>query len=967
MENSSGSKDSKDSNSSKDNDGKSGTGISIPKLRRQEIINAFKRAPSSPDQPSLLILDHRSIQVLNYNLNVKNLDKLNIRRPYIQLSGIAKAEPDLNAIYFLTPSETVINDLLAVFTPTSSDPKTRVYRGAYVFFTSALPDRLLKRIIGHRNLKRHLQAMMELNIEFETFDRKVFLTRLANLPLYRMYSPRLSKLKAMVKNRELGFIAKKIANFVELLDVGSFDIRYFEPAKNLVPVCRARRLARYLHEEMVERLGEEAMLGSNRDEGLRTQILIVDRSIDPLAPLLHEFTYQAMVYDLLDINNKDEFIYLNQKGRARKNRIRYYDNMWEKYGQMHIGEMYPLLTNEFNEFLENNKELVEFETGKLNKSLRKLSVIVNNIHELQSKKATFSLHISLLNTCMKTYRELQLKDIARIEQDLVMGRSAKGEKYENYHALADIKQVLLRLKQIKPAKIQLIARTMTELRKIKDVQSPKFIHLIRHVKLYILDLASINQNAFRLLLIYMQVNHVPQDQIVELVFKYGFHIDDLKAFDIEGFIRKLRRNYRRSVMYLPSDSLEKEKDGDSEEATSRELIAELGSIKMLARINGLMSMRNLKFMVRRRYVANMIDEVRKSSSNPSGGANPLTLSNIVDFFSNLGEDSSDALTDENGDKEEVYELSRYTPVLKGVMAKALRGVLDTKLFPVYGHEPNHEETGAEATTAADRHAAESEAYSDRAGGNGGDAIPEGKQRTNTWKAANSVVDGWLTTLKSRGKSPFAANVSNIFSSIKLDRMSMASATEHAQDVQKRLQELTEFPKDKPVLILFIIGGVTLSEVRSAHELRKKYGCEVLLGSTHFLTPNKYLNELAILRDYPIVLDDKEVEMENSCYSLGYIIDEWDDFDPIVPFLPQRSAIAKNDRRATGLPPHGGEGRGAKGQSIAKPAPDKQPGLLKRSDAPTATATVVASGEPAATSEAIRTTRVTRTSSISSLL
>ncbi|KAK9729404.1 syntaxin binding protein 1, variant 3 [Basidiobolus ranarum] len=52
------------------------------------------------------------------------------------------------------------------------------------------------------------------------------------------------------------------------------------------------------------------------------------------------------------------------------------------------------------------------------------------------------------------------------------------------------------------------------------------------------------------------------------------------------------------------------------------------------------------------------------------------------------------------------------------------------------------------------------------------------------------------------------------------------------------------------LIIFVTGGVTYSEIRSAYEIAKTYQRDVYIGSTHIITPKSFLEDLRFLRAPP---------------------------------------------------------------------------------------------------------------------
>eukprot|EP01103_Thecamoeba_quadrilineata_P010884 TRINITY_DN2471_c0_g1_i2.p1 TRINITY_DN2471_c0_g1~~TRINITY_DN2471_c0_g1_i2.p1 ORF type:complete len:442 (-),score=90.41 TRINITY_DN2471_c0_g1_i2:42-1367(-) len=181
-------------------------------------------------------------------------------------------------------------------------------------------------------------------------------------------------------------------------------------------------------------------------------LLILDRSVDLFAPLLHEFTYQAMAYDLAGIQNERyvfTFVNANEKEEKKEVLLNESDNIWKELRHLHIAHTSEWVVTNFNKFMnENKKTLSHHEAG----SLQEMSQLLKAMPQFHEMKTKFSLHLDIAGKCMSIFTQNQLERIARIEQDLAVDYSpdslitALSSKYSQLSEIICDQTVLMELK-----------------------------------------------------------------------------------------------------------------------------------------------------------------------------------------------------------------------------------------------------------------------------------------------------------------------------------------------------------------------------------------------------------------------------------------------------------------------------------------------------------------------------------------
>ena len=142
-------------------------------------------------------------------------------------------------------------------------------------------------------------------------------------------------------------------------------IRYYRPRNPLHEASvLCSHLARFVQEGLDQHAKhhEDFPPPSPRPRGI---LLITDRTMDLFTPLLHDFTYQAMVHDLLPIKEGDKSFYktvLNQGSANEEEKemeLGENDRIWVENRHLHMKDLLEKLVADFNKFRADNPQFAE--------------------------------------------------------------------------------------------------------------------------------------------------------------------------------------------------------------------------------------------------------------------------------------------------------------------------------------------------------------------------------------------------------------------------------------------------------------------------------------------------------------------------------------------------------------------------------------------------------------------------------
>mmetsp|Transcript_12639 Transcript_12639/g.22664 ORF Transcript_12639/g.22664 Transcript_12639/m.22664 type:complete len:613 (+) Transcript_12639:256-2094(+) len=321
----------------------------------------------------------------------------------------------MKAVCFLRPTEINIGLLVKEL----ASPRFSEY---HLFFSGILPPSLLN-LLAENDAQERVRQVQEFYADFLPINQDLLSLNCRNtLPMTAAAGTPHARDHAQLYHRNL----TGLQSMLLALKRQPAAIRYQKSSK------MARQLATDIGDSIQSDQIFHFRRGSGRQSGAGNMLLLIlDRMDDPMTPLLSQWTYQAMVHELLGLNNSrvilrgvpnvskdlEEVVLSSAPG---------HDNFFQSHRNSNFGELGEAIQKLLQDYQARSKE---HQVSNL-KSIEDMQQFLDKYPELRSQSHTVSKHVAIMGELARLVEVCSLMDVSAFEQDLACADDQAGHLKE---------------------------------------------------------------------------------------------------------------------------------------------------------------------------------------------------------------------------------------------------------------------------------------------------------------------------------------------------------------------------------------------------------------------------------------------------------------------------------------------------------------------------------------------------------
>ncbi|KAL3039649.1 hypothetical protein AAZX31_01G198300 [Glycine max] len=411
---------------------------SFKQISRERLLHEMLRSAKTGDSKStlkVLIMDKLTVKIMSHLCKMTDINGEGVSLGE-DLYKQRQPLPTWDAIYFIQPTrENVIMFL------SDMSGRTPLYRKAFVFFSSAISKELVMDIKKDMEVLTRLGALREMNLEYFPIDSQGFITN-NERALEELFGDEENNHKGVTC---LNVMAKRIATvFASLREFPSVRFRAAKSLDATTMTTFQDLIPTKLAAGIWDCLVKYKKSIPNFPQTETCELLILDRSIDQIAPVIHEWTYDAMCHDLLNMEGNKYVHEVPGKsgGPAERKEVLLedHDPVWLELRHAHIADASERLHEKMTNFISKNKaaQIQHGSKSSSEMSTRDIQTIVQALPQYSEQIDKLSLHVEIAGKINRIIRESGLRELGQLEQDLVFGDATTKDVIKFFTMKEDI-------------------------------------------------------------------------------------------------------------------------------------------------------------------------------------------------------------------------------------------------------------------------------------------------------------------------------------------------------------------------------------------------------------------------------------------------------------------------------------------------------------------------------------------------